>query len=367
MTYLLLFILLLSNVICLLNRIKSKLVLLYSIITFTILLGGNNLNADYFGYLDNYRLSQTDSSHYGFDFLWNPFMKIGGLLNLTYNEFLICFAFIAYLVLFFFLYKRNDYNIHKIILFYTFYSFFIDAIQIANFFANVLAIIALYKAMDYKKCHRITDLIQFLILTICGLGLHSSVSILIPIIIFSNSFRKIKYVVAASIIFSIVDTIYSHALLDKLISPFPVADVYQHLKNYGAASKSGFGFLIYLSILLILVGIVRYNNINYILRIKKGLVPYRVQNLRRCGDVLLFLRFTLVMSPIFAISTIAYVRFYRIIMLYYGTFYPIIDCNKTRARVISNSLLVLILFYFFQTDVGAENFLDIMNNNIFFE
>lgn len=364
MTYILLLFLVILNFICLYRKKKNIYVLHYSIITFTLILGGNNYSADFWAYEENYELIQTDDSYFGFDFLWGPLMRIGGYLGLNYNEYLLCLSFVAYNLLFMFLYKRHNYNIHKIILLYVIYSFFIDAIQVANFFANVLAIIAIYMYFNYKEEKRKKHLFITIFFLFLGVGLHSSISILFLLVFFKKTYR-IKYLVLLSVIFSFVDTLWGHIILDRIMSVLPVGDIYMSLKEYGEARNKGFGFIIYLSILWLMLVMVKKNVESYNAGKRNGL--YTNSNIIKYNDnVIFFLRYIFIMSPVFAISTITYVRILRIVMIFYSDFYATMSRTNREMVHISNALLVTIYFYFFYTDVGIDNLLDIMNNNYLF-
>ena len=365
MSYFLLFILISLNFFSLQFKKKSVGVIVLSILIFSILLGGNNNNPDYWAYEENYRLVQNDNSYFGFDFLWGPFMKIGGYLGLSYNEFLLTASLIAYSFLFYFLFSRMDYRIHKVLLLYCVYSFFIDVVQVANFFANVLAVFALFMIMDYKESKDKSKLVLFMIITMCSMGFHLSSSILLPILFFKKTY-KVKYLVLFSIAFGIIDTSLSHIFIDKIMALLPVGNAYAALKDYGSNIGSGFGFIIYTFILLLLLWVVKRNCCDVIKQklLLEQTIPDRL--MLDCKDVIFYIRYILALTPIFAISTITYVRCLRVVMIYYGLILPLIGMNK-KMRFVNDFIILSVYFYFFQTDVGTEVFLEVMNNNYLFE
>ena len=365
MSYFLLFILISLNFFSLQFKKKSVGVIVLSILIFSILLGGNNNNPDYWAYEENYRLVQNDNSYFGFDFLWGPFMKIGGYLGLSYNEFLLTASLIAYSFLFYFLFSRMDYRIHKVLLLYCVYSFFIVVVQIANFFANVLAVIALLIIMDYRWYRKRIKLFLFLLLIVCAMGFHMSAIFFLPIFLFKNFSFKIKYFVYFSIFLSITDTFFAHVFLDRIMAIIPLGETYLLLKDYGANISSGFGFVICIAIILLLIELVRKNLHCLIKKCRKFKIDIPSQDMVNCNSVIFLLRYLLLLTPIFAISSIAFVRIIRAVLIYYGITYNIDSISSKRMLLLDNILLILIFFYLFQTDIGSDVFFDIMNNNIF--
>ena len=348
MTYLLLTFAFAFNLLCIGAKKKSKIVTVFSIIVLSVLFGGNNLNADYNAYLLNYRLVGTGNSYFDFDPFFNVLMKIGTNLNLEYNVFLTIICLFCYTLLFGLLYKRNGYKIHSVIMIYMIYSFFIDAVQVSNFVSNIMAIIFIYLMFEYRKNSSKRILILSVIFLTFAIGFHVSSIVLVPFYFFSKS-KRTNILAIGAIIFACADTLLGHSIINVLFGIIPHFRAYASLTFYSLSINSGWGFLLYIGLILIMIGLIKCFG-----QEKKN------------EDILNLLQYILVLTPVMVISTISYTRFFRVLMIVYSGFY-----NKLSARYYKKDLkiylaVVAIFVFLFFREVGMDNFYDIMNNNFYF-
>lgn len=350
-TYSALFLLIVLNIICLVIKKKNRLVTIISIVIFSLLMGGNTQNNDFDAYSQNYSLVQSDESHFIFSYLFNPLMLIGGYLGMDYNQFLLILSIIFYSLLFIYLYKKNDYKIHAIILLYVFYSFFVDVVQIANFFSNVFAIIFLYKLHDYRISLKKKDYVISVILLVLSLGFHESNIILIPLLFWNidSNIRINKYAQIALIV-AFIDVLSNHVLTISILSRIPYFNsIFASFIGYARSTGSGFGFIKYYIILLLLLTFLRSTKLS--------------QNCthRDLDHVKNFLIYILVLSPVLSFSSISYTRIMRVITIYYSDIYSKI---KFTGKNIGFWLFILLLFvYFFATEIDSDVFNDVMKYN----
>ena len=347
MTYLLISATIVFNLICVVRQRKSKIVTAFSIVSLSLIFGGNNLNADYDAYLLNYKLVASDSSYFNFDPFFNILMKVGSSLNLEYNVFLTIVCLILYTLLFAYLFKRNDYKIHSIILLYVIYSFFIDAIQVSNFISNVFAIIFVSIMLEYREQKKKRLLLLSVLILVLAVGFHSSSLVLIPFYLFSNS-RKTNAFAVFAVLFACIDTVMGHAVVNFIFGIVPYLGAYAALSFYSARVNTGFGFLLYLLIVLILIGLVKY---------------YDEENNK---GILNFLQYILVLTPIMVISTISFTRFFRVMTVAYSGFYNKLEARHYKRDLFVFSVFLVVMVFLFFREIGFENVRDIMNNNYFF-
>lgn len=348
MTYLLLVGSSILNLLCVGMKKKSKIVTFISILVFSLIFGGNNYNADYNAYFLNYRLIATGYSYFDFDPFFNILMKIGATLHLEYNVFLTIICLVMYALMFGILFRNNNYKIHSIILLYTIYSFFIDAIQISNFISNVFAIIFVFIMFEYKKNPEKKLLLLSSISLILAIGFHTSAVALVPFYFFVKSNKTNVFAIGA-VALACFDTLLKHSFVNILFNRIPYLRAYSGLSYYGEKINSGWGFLIYLVIILLMIGLVKYSKYE-----------------KECNEVVNFLQYVLVLTPVMVISTISYTRFFRVMMVAYSCFYNKINARRSKRDFYIGIVIIAMFVYLFAREIGMANFGDVMNNNYFF-
>lgn len=348
MTYLLLSLTLILNLLCLLFKKKKIIVIIFSIIFLSLIFGGNNFNPDYDAYLLNYQLLETGSSYFEFAPLFDILMKMGIIIGLEYNEFLTIICLILYSILFVFLYKKNNYKVHEIIVFYVFFSFFIDVIQVSNFISNIFAIISVYMMYDYKNSHNRKQLFISCFFLIVAVGFHFSSAILIPLYFFIK-LKKYKNLLLAVILFTFIDTFLGHIITNSILKVIPFIGNTNELSFYISYINSGYGFILYLMVILLLIALVKYYG-------------HEEKN----SDSLNFLEYVIMLSPVMSLSNITYMRFIRVIMINYSVFYTQLKARKYKKDLLISVIILIIYILLFFNQIGINYFYDIMNNNCFF-
>lgn len=346
MTYLLLLLIILLNLVCLFTEKKNKLVIFLSVISLSILFAGNNYNADYEAYLLNYELLQTGSSYFKFDILFNGIMILGQLVELKYNDLLMVLCLVAFGVLFTYMGKRYNEHVHLVILFYILYSFFIDVIQVANFFSNILSVLSILCFFDYQKSGNKKFFILALFLLLLAIGIHASALTLLPFFFFKKG-KWSKILVVGTIGFACLDGLLKHKIAISIISMIPLLAT-TSLVNYSNALNSGFGFIYDVIIIGLMLFCIYY--------VKKNNQWENVENL---------LLYCLLITPILAISTISYTRLLRVIFLLFAEFYTGLHPLKSKKNLQISLCIIAIYIVMFIREIGVENYLEIMNNNIF--
>ena len=139
MTRVVYFLIILMNVACLAVRKRSRLVTLITIIGAVLIMGGNNLNADYSGY-DYYYRHQTYPASMEWGYVWLSMLASGaGLSYLTFFLLLVTAGVAAM----YFLAIRLSKNVHLFSVCYFLTMLPLDVVQVRQFIAFVIMAYAL--------------------------------------------------------------------------------------------------------------------------------------------------------------------------------------------------------------------------------
>jgi hypothetical protein len=183
-----------------------KRILVYSLIILLIILfGGNTLNPDYQSYIMNYMWATGDTSVWnvkfsevGYTLLVNLFAKTG----LSYNIFLFFIATIG-IILINKTVKLYISNTNAFYIFYAFYPFLLDIVQIRNFIILsilVYSIRYLTENIKYGKS-------KFVILIFIASLFQMTALVYLPLVLIKN--KKQRYLIRIMVIFSIVFSLIS--------------------------------------------------------------------------------------------------------------------------------------------------------------
>lgn len=115
-----------------------------------ILFGWNYNNADYSNYKDVYNYIGANGNYLGIEPGYVFTCKLGNLIGLNYNNFLIVYSLIG-LILIANSIKKYTKNYIGVFILYFIYPFFLDIVQTRNFMAMSIIIYSIRYLIDYKK------------------------------------------------------------------------------------------------------------------------------------------------------------------------------------------------------------------------
>ncbi|WP_373269946.1 EpsG family protein [Mediterraneibacter gnavus] len=141
------YILLGLNFIIAFRRKRVKSIEIISWLFLIILISGRCEGPDYGTYLHEYNRTTNIINN---DMLYQCLVNIGRGLKLEYNVFLFVLVSIAFCMIIYVITKLKI-NTHVFIFFYMLFTVFYDAIQVNNFIANAICILAVYMKVKDKK------------------------------------------------------------------------------------------------------------------------------------------------------------------------------------------------------------------------
>lgn len=201
-----------------------------------ILMGGNNYNPDIFAYMYNYEF-RSESSDYGYQFLKNIFIYFG----LSYEQFKLCLTIFC-----FFLINNTVRRFIKypslFYLLYFIYPFFIDIVQVRNFFIMSILIYSLpYLITDLKK-----DKIKFFILTLFASTIQLTAIVYLPLIMISKikRYKYLRFILLTIIIFCTMIALNKSLLSTFTLNIIAVLGNFdERISNYGFI-QTNYGFIL---------------------------------------------------------------------------------------------------------------------------
>jgi hypothetical protein len=134
MGYIIALVFLITNLIGTFFGNKSKIRVIFILVSLWILFGWNTFNPDYYNYLSWYNDVQYSSGLFtqGKDFGYNLLMKVTQLIGLEYSGFLIVVSIIGLLLIHSTI-KRYAMSDSYVYLLYFIYPFLLDVVQVRNF------------------------------------------------------------------------------------------------------------------------------------------------------------------------------------------------------------------------------------------
>lgn len=139
--------LLILNIVLVLLRKNSKIGLLITIVGQAILMCGNNMNSDFSGYQHLYNQQEySGSMEMGYVYL----SKLAYSLGLDYQIFVAVILLVAVILMYVVIYILSD-NIHLVALLYLSTMMFIDVVQVRQYVAYIIMVIALLFHSRRKK------------------------------------------------------------------------------------------------------------------------------------------------------------------------------------------------------------------------
>lgn len=178
MTKIIVIIFIFINILGIIIKKNSKIIDYFSLIFF-IFIGSQSINyADYHNYLAMYNNSDL-VEQLGLKLT----MKLGKILSLTYNQYLMIIFFVCYIMLFYVI-KKLAPNRSIVYLLYFIYPYFLDVIQIKNFIGESFLIFSIgILILGRKK-------IKAFFVYVCSVVFHEAFMIYLPYWIIARKFLK---------------------------------------------------------------------------------------------------------------------------------------------------------------------------------
>ncbi|KON82895.1 hypothetical protein AF331_18785 [Rossellomorea marisflavi] len=268
-----------------------------------ILFGWNTGNADYnnYNYIYNFIDASGDYPAVEVGFKW--IVKICILLGLNYNGFLITYSFIG-LMLITSTAKKFTNNTTLVLVLYFVYPFLLDVVQIRNFLSMALMVFATrYLIQDGWK-----GVLKYILLILIATTFHySSIFYLLFLLTKIKSYKKITIITLLSIFFGYA----AYNFLTVFIIRFLSMDRYTTYFSESTSLYAKILFVFYFAFSLILMFYV-YK------RIKRGkyqqLSSSSNSDQIQYADIVFKINILILISYIFVIKDVDFVRLYRNIL-----------------------------------------------------
>lgn len=228
----------LGNVLSVLLKKKSKVLLFLMLFILVILMGANTENPDIYAYQLNYAKEDLDSLEIGY---W-AIKRLCIYLGFDYKGFRVITSVLGFSLI--------NHTVKKIIndqslfyLAYFIYPFLLDVVQVRNFLAMALLI---YAVPFLLNIHRFDNL-RFIIFVLLAASMQTSAIVYLPIIFFIKKKKSVlfKVLYAEIVIFLILVTlnpsaldVFSQVLVDKL-------NLYDDRIGEFAFRQTKWGFLLF--------------------------------------------------------------------------------------------------------------------------
>ncbi|TDO94093.1 EpsG-like putative glucosyltransferase [Halanaerobium saccharolyticum] len=345
------------NVLISLLKIKNKKIQLFfkSIILFFmwILYWGNYTSADYDNYKWLYKSLATSSewiigNQPGFAI----FMKIGSILNLDYNQFLLVVSFISFWLIIFTV-EKYSHESNIVYVFYFISPFILDVVQVKHFLSMSIIIYSL----KYLEKRNLKNDIKFVIMIFLAMSIHYVALFFLPLVLLNKiKPEQIKLIVLSLFI-----------ALSIFVITGVFKDVVYLLFN---PQKMDRYFLINPSFGVLFVYIVQSFIIFSIILLKKFLNQKKISN-NFINLVYKINIYSFLLFPLYFIN-VAFIRGFRILMIpnYIFISYSLnLMNNRNRIIIIFFSFLfILFLLFFFSLGSSFKNSLiPIFENNLIFD
>lgn len=191
----------LCNIFCFSVKKESRIVKLLTLIIILIIWGGNVFGPDIANYMRNYKIG-IHSIAQEQEKLYYIFMNICFSLKFTFFQYRIIVSLCAILV-FYFVFKKFNTNIHLISVLYMLTIFFMDGIQIRNFLGLAFVYLGLYILYEKNKWWKI----EYIICIILASLIHSALIVYLVFLIVPKdldkkySKREIRIILGGGILF----------------------------------------------------------------------------------------------------------------------------------------------------------------------
>ncbi len=250
----------LNGILAILNK-KSKVIALFTAIFCWILMWGNTMNPDYYGYLIKYQNQATlIKSEVGYSLL----LKVGKILGLDYNTFLLCITLICFLIVFYTISKVTN-NLNCFFALYFGFALSYDIVQIRNFIAMSIFIYAIPCLINNEK-------IKYILLILAAATIHTTALFYLLLVFIKVKPRRnsnLSYKISASIIWFLCVIIFLNGNKIPFLNYYLEILTGDKRVDYYLSSSTHLGFLITFGLQAINFGLVY---------ISKQIIQYNYNN-----------------------------------------------------------------------------------------
>ena len=302
-----------------------------------ILFSGNTASADYEIYKREYNLIGNCFNDSSFEIGYKILCKMGNILDLNYNTFLIIYFSIGIVLIISTVVKFTN-NFAFVTCLYAIYPFLYDVVQVRNFMAMSIIIYSIRYLIGDKK----NDIYKYVLGVVIAMTFHS-ISIIYILFIFIKKIDNKRKLFKNVIVYSVIFLLLKPLIIKLLIILFPKKAVLYYMSE-GTRLDLITGYVIYVILNFLLVkysydkvNLLKYND-NYLSN------KDRYDKYIKFSDLALKINIILIGSIILVMININFLRIHRNILVLNYILYSIpIAENKymNKKDIMLNKIIVV--------------------------